>query len=225
MTYAFLFIMGLSVGSFLNVVIHRLPRGESVVRSRSYCPNCGKPLAWYDNIPVISFLILAGHCRNCRARISWRYPVVEMTSGLLWAGSWYGTQALALFWISVIFISLLLVAALTDLESGIIPDEITLGGAVAGLLASLLHPPLQQGITAFQSFLGSRTFLIKPKTWFKSRGFLRQARAPAWTISFSLCGGRYPDMMTTGVRQIFLMRSIASRPSIFGIKTSKKIRS
>lgn len=160
MTETFLFIIGLAMGSFLNVVIYRLPRNESLVRPRSHCTGCGKPLAWYDNIPVLSFLFLGGKCRSCRQKISWRYPAVELASGFLWYGAWQWSAGLPLFWISVIFGSFLLVETLTDIETGIIPDEVTLGGALTGLVASFLYPSLHQSPTALAALFKSGTGLL-----------------------------------------------------------------
>ena len=77
-------LFGLLIGSFLNVCIYRWPRDLSVVKPRSHCVACEKTIAWYDNIPVVSFVVLGGRCRSCQARISWRYPVVELATGLLW---------------------------------------------------------------------------------------------------------------------------------------------
>lgn len=153
----FIFLVGLVVGSFLNVCIYRLPRGESLVRPGSHCPSCQHPIAWFDNLPILSFFILRGHCRHCRERISFRYPLVELASGLVWYGSWQGSEGTPIFWIRVIFVSLLLVVSLTDLETGLIPDEGTLFGTVAGVAASLLYPELQKGAgdLLFQREMGS----------------------------------------------------------------------
>ena len=79
----FIFIFGLCVGSFLNVVIYRLPRGLGFVKGRSFCPHCKKKIKWFDNVPLISFILLKGRCRVCHSPISWRYPVVELTTALL----------------------------------------------------------------------------------------------------------------------------------------------
>ena len=145
MTHAAVFLMGLVVGSFLNVLIHRLPKDESILRPhRSYCPRCGHDIAWYDNIPVLSFILLGGKCRHCRERISWRYLFVELASGGLWLGSWIGSGGSSVFWVSVVFTSLLLVGLVTDFETGLIPDEITLGGSLVGLGASFFLPELHQ---------------------------------------------------------------------------------
>ena len=140
----FILVLGLAVGSFLNVAIHRLPHDQSVITPSSRCPKCEGPIAWYDNIPVLSFLILARRCRHCREKISIRYPAVELVSALIWYESWRTSGGSVAFLIPVLFISLLLVATVTDLETGLIPDEVTLGGIIAGLLASYFWPALHE---------------------------------------------------------------------------------
>jgi len=134
---AIAFLFGLLVGSFLNVVIHRIPRGESVVGGRSKCPACGGMIEWHDNIPLVSYAALGGKCRKCRAPISPRYPVVELLSGAA-AGVavWFlgvGAEALAAF----VFFALLLAVTLIDWKHRIIPDSLSLGGTAAGLALSL----------------------------------------------------------------------------------------
>jgi leader peptidase (prepilin peptidase)/N-methyltransferase len=128
-------VLGLLVGSFLNVVIHRLPRGESVVHPRSRCPACGAPIRARDNVPVLSWLWLRGRCRDCGAPISARYPAVEALTGLVfWAvAARYGVSlATPLYWL---FAAGLIAAALIDFDHQIIPDEISLGGLALGLVA------------------------------------------------------------------------------------------
>jgi len=137
-----IFILGLAVGSFLNVAIQRLPREESIVKPGSRCPKCLHPIAWYDNIPALSFMVLAGRCRYCKERISWRYPLVELASGIFWYAHWRMSPGSALFGVSVIFFSLLLVASVADFETGLIPDEVSLGGLVAGVGLSFFWPTL-----------------------------------------------------------------------------------
>ena len=83
----FVAVFGAMLGSFLNVCVWRLPRGESVILPASHCPGCGKPIAWYDNVPVLSYLALRGRCRHCGMRISFQYPLVELVVGCIWAGS------------------------------------------------------------------------------------------------------------------------------------------
>lgn len=134
-------VMGLLIGSFLNVCIYRLPRDQSVVMPASHCPTCDTPLRWYHNVPVVSWLALRGRCGWCRAPIHWRYPVVEALNGALYVlhGLMFEWDALLL--VRLAFASALLVLFFTDLDCRILPNEITVGGAVAGLLVALVLPP------------------------------------------------------------------------------------
>lgn len=127
-------LFGLVIGSFLNVCIVRLPADQSVVRPRSRCPRCGQPIAWYDNLPVASWLLLRGRCRSCANPISPLYPAVELATGLLWAWmAWrFGPGLAALE--GALFGTLLLGIAMTDAREYIIPDEFTIGGLVLGLV-------------------------------------------------------------------------------------------
>jgi len=133
-------VFGSLLGSFLNVCVYRLPRNESVVHPRSRCPKCGTMVAWYDNIPVISWLGLAGKCRTCRNPISIQYPIVELLVALAWAGSvgFLGPTAAALS--AALFITLLIGILLTDAQHYIIPDELSLGGLAAGLVLAFFTP-------------------------------------------------------------------------------------
>jgi leader peptidase (prepilin peptidase)/N-methyltransferase len=130
-------VFGAMLGSFLNVCVYRLPRSESVVRPRSRCPACGKPIAWYDNIPALSWLLLLGRCRSCKARISVQYPLVEVAVGLVWFGgvAQFGITVEALH--AAVFVTLLLGIALTDAQHYVIPDMFSLGGAAAGIAFAL----------------------------------------------------------------------------------------
>jgi leader peptidase (prepilin peptidase)/N-methyltransferase len=135
-------VFGLIIGSFLNVCIYRWPRDLSVVRPRSHCVTCDKTIAWYDNIPLLSFAILGGRCRYCRQPISWRYPAVELLTGALffyWVFS-YGLSAAS---VKLCIFSAIMVALLfCDLEQRILPDEFTIGGLVLGLgFAAFVKPP------------------------------------------------------------------------------------
>ncbi len=133
-------ILGAVLGSFLNVCIYRLPREESIIWPGSHCPHCRKPLAWYDNIPLLSYLILRGRCRYCKAPISWRYPVVELATVFL-AGALYMHFGLKpVYFIFLAFACALLVASFIDLEFQIIPDEISLPGILVGLASSPFNP-------------------------------------------------------------------------------------
>jgi leader peptidase (prepilin peptidase)/N-methyltransferase len=127
-------LLGLAVGSFLNVVIHRLPRDESVVSPSSHCPACGAPLRWFDNVPLLSYLLLRGRCRLCGAAISLRYPAIELVTGLLFAviALRHGADPMTPVWLA--FAAALVAAAAIDFDHRIIPDEISLGGLVVALL-------------------------------------------------------------------------------------------
>lgn len=131
-------LAGLVIGSFLNVCIHRLPKGESLVRPASRCPVCGAPISWYDNLPLVSFLLLRGRCRVCRGRIAWRYPLIELLTGVLFLLTvWrfgFGLRSIFL----LIFICSLIVITWIDLDHEIIPHAITLPGIPLGLIGSLV---------------------------------------------------------------------------------------
>lgn len=126
-------VFGAMLGSFLNVCVHRLPRNESVIHPRSRCPACGAAIAWYDNVPLVSWLVLRARCRRCAAPISVQYPLVELTAALIWAGSlaWLGMSPAALG--AGIFVTLLLGIALTDAQAYVIPDLFSIGGLGVGL--------------------------------------------------------------------------------------------
>ena len=130
-------LLGSLFGSFLNVCIVRLPLDQSVVRPRSRCPRCGSQIAWYDNVPVLSWLMLGGRCRGCRERISVQYPLVEALVAGLWAAAawWYGLTFDALT--AATFGTILLGIAVTDARHLLIPDEYTWGGLALGLLLAL----------------------------------------------------------------------------------------
>ncbi len=132
-------LFGLLIGSFLNVCIYRLPRDLSVVRPRSHCVGCGKTIAWYDNIPLLSFFLLRGRCRACGASIGWRYPVVELLTGVAFFGAFLLFKTPAAVKTSV-FSALLLELIFSDLEERILPDEFTLGGTLMGLILAAAFP-------------------------------------------------------------------------------------
>jgi len=140
----FIFILGSLIGSFLNVCIVRMPKEESVVVPRSHCVYCKKTIPWYDNIPLISFFLLKGKCRFCNTKISVRYVLVELLTAFSFLGfyRYFGLQAV--LWPYLVMLCGFIVATFVDIEHRIIPDEITVGGAVAGLLFSLLIPQLHQ---------------------------------------------------------------------------------
>ena len=148
---------GLAVGSFLNVVAARIPLRRSIVSPGSACMSCSTPLAWYDNVPLVSYVLLRGRCRHCGAAISWRYPAVEAAAGLLAAGC-----ALKFGWswefaIAALFCAVLVAISATDLERRIIPNRIVLPAAAVLLAAqTLLHPSVEwlaAGVGAGMFFL------------------------------------------------------------------------
>jgi leader peptidase (prepilin peptidase)/N-methyltransferase len=133
-------VFGLLIGSFLNVCIYRWTRDLSVVTPRSACPSCNAMIAWYDNIPVVSFLLLRGRCRNCSASIAWTYPAVEFLTAVsfVWFVSLQGVSLAALK--DCLFAALMIGLIFSDLDTRLLPDEFTVGGLVAGLGLSLLVP-------------------------------------------------------------------------------------
>ncbi len=163
-------VLGLMVGSFLNVVIHRLPRHESIVSPPSRCPSCGARVAPFDNVPVLSWVVLGGKCRSCRARISIRYPLVELANGILWvlvlraAPSW-GDAVTGAFLVS----SCLALLAI-DYDFQILPDGITLPGIAVGLalsFASVRRTPLEAALGAA---LGAGALFLLAFTYEKITG-------------------------------------------------------
>src|SRR5437773_303262 len=133
-------ILGLIIGSFLNVCIARIPRQESIVFPNSHCPQCGNPIRAYDNIPLLSYLLLLGKCRSCGQRISWQYPVVEALTALTFWATFvllgFSLKAIVL----LMFFSSIVILIFIDLNHRILPDVITLPGMLFGLLFSLLTP-------------------------------------------------------------------------------------
>jgi leader peptidase (prepilin peptidase)/N-methyltransferase len=165
------FLLGLVVGSFANVCIHRLPLGQSVVSPPSRCPACGTLIKAYDNLPVLGFMLLRGRCRSCRAAISWRYPAVEAANGLLWlALAWrHGPTLRSL--VEMTLVTALLVLSLIDLEHQILPDVITLPGVALGLAASFLPgSPLTPLASALAAAGGWLAFAAVAKAYQKARG-------------------------------------------------------
>lgn len=134
------FILGLITGSFMNVCIYRIPRNLSIIRPGSRCPVCNRPVKFFDNIPLLSFLILRGRCRSCGSRIHWRYPVVEFLNGLIWifAFNKFGQNPVSLPFL--LFASALVVITFIDLEHMIIPDSITIPGTFFGIAFSFILP-------------------------------------------------------------------------------------
>ena len=165
-----LFIFGLVIGSFLNVCIYRLPREESVVFPPSACPACKHNLRWTDLFPLFSYLLLRGKCRYCQASISWRYPLVELLTALMfvWAGAFFSGPLAILT--TLVFVSVLIIIFFADLENFIVPDEAIIVGSVVAIIsallnhsvfASLLGAAIGGGFFLFITLLGS--FVYKKK--------------------------------------------------------------
>jgi leader peptidase (prepilin peptidase) / N-methyltransferase len=155
------FVFGCMVGSFLNVCIHRMPRGESIVRPRSHCPHCRYSIPAYLNIPLLTWLWLGGQCANCKAPISPRYFFVELLTGVGFAACWikfghFNPLLAPVYWL---LLGGLIVATFIDFEHFIIPDEITIGGMVAGFVCSFLVPALHMNFPNFKRLGSSGTWL------------------------------------------------------------------
>ncbi|MGB3616220.1 MAG: prepilin peptidase [Elainellaceae cyanobacterium] len=150
------FLLGIAVGSFLNVVVYRLPKGKSALWPPSHCPRCRRPLTWRDNIPVLGWLILQGRCRYCDGRISPRYPIVELTTGLLFMlVAWRFDQPLAILGYCGLM-SWLLALSLIDLDTMRLPNALTQSGLIAGLMFSSGLGWIESGGVAPQQFVAQR---------------------------------------------------------------------
>jgi leader peptidase (prepilin peptidase) / N-methyltransferase len=158
-------LLGLTVGSFLNVIIARVPHGQSIVWPGSRCPKCGRSLAWYENVPVLSFIVLGGRCRSCRAPISIRYPLIEVLTALLFVAC---GQRFGMGWAllrALLMVGFLVPLTFIDLEHWVLPFSLTVPGAMAGLVSAvplgkavLLESVFGAGV-AFLFFLGLEILL------------------------------------------------------------------
>lgn len=162
-------IFGLLVGSFLNVCIYRLPRHESLLWPGSHCGSCGRALSWFENVPVVSWLLLRGRCRTCGAGISVMYPAVEISTSVLFAGGYlvYGLQPLLA--VRLLFACAMLVLFVIDLRHRILPNLVTLPGIVVGLVASTMLPPgLRDAVIGV--VVGGGTLLAISEGYYRLRG-------------------------------------------------------
>jgi len=163
-------LVGLVTGSYLNVVIHRLPRGESTVLPRSHCPWCGGVIRARDNLPVVSYLLLRGRCRRCGAPISWRYPALEALTALLFVAVverfGFTLEALA----GLVFGCLLLVLAAIDLDHFLLPDKLTLPGILLGLAAQFSLPRTSLLDALLGVAVGAGLLILVINFWFWIRG-------------------------------------------------------
>jgi len=144
---AFALVLGATVGSFVTVIAHRLPRGEGWVTGRSRCPSCETRIAAYDNVPVLSWLALRGRCRSCHTPISMRYPLAELALGLSFAGTYValGPQDLGALALGLAFCTVLVTITLTDLERRVIPNKVVLAGAIAAIAIAAVSEPSSLG--------------------------------------------------------------------------------
>lgn len=160
MAVVFCALFGLCVGSFLNVVIARIPAGRSIAHPGSACPLCGVAIRWYDNLPVLSYIMLGGRCRACHAPISWRYPVVELICGALFAAAYLrfgpGTQLVA----TLVLLSTLIAITGIDVDHQIIPDVLSIPGIALGLLASLAPGAIGLRDSVLGTLLGGGVFIV-----------------------------------------------------------------
>lgn len=163
-------LTGLIVGSYLNVLIHRIPRGKSTVLPRSSCPYCHGPILARDNLPVLSFLLLRGRCRHCRAPISWRYPLIEGLTSVLFVISFikYGLDPRLIH--ALVFCCLMLLLAAIDVEHLLLPDRITLPGILVGLTLQLWRP--QPGFldAVVGTLAGAGILILVINYWYWLRG-------------------------------------------------------
>lgn len=178
-------IVGLALGSFYNVCVHRYLTGQSVIRPGSHCPACGHVLSWWENIPVLSYILLRARCRSCKKAIHWRYPALELLSGFL---------ALLFAWkfgpglpwlVYMIFLGIFLVASFIDLEAYILPDILTYPAAVLALISPIILP-VDWGETLWGSLAGAGVFLAL------QQGYLR------WRKLDALGTGDIKLMLTLG---------------------------
>ena len=153
--------LGLVVGSFLNVCIHRLPEHQSVVKPRSHCPACGRTLRWLENVPAIAFVFLGGRCRTCRARISPVYPVIELVTPLVFVLQYVYLGWVPLLVIGLVFSSAMIVLLVIDLRHRILPDVITLPGIGIGVAASIVFEPGWKSALAGVAIGGGGLYLIR----------------------------------------------------------------
>lgn len=192
----FILIIGACIGSFLNVCIYRLPRGQSIVFPGSHCPNCKVPIRWYDNIPVLSWFILRGKCRDCKHPISFRYPLVELITAILFVIIW-NIFPISMAVATMIFISILVVVTFIDLDFLMIPDRLTIGGFLFAIIVSFLIPSIHEQASDNLFLVNSiRSGIVGLKGAFIGSGLL---------IWIAFLGETFMKEETVGVADIKLM--------------------
>lgn len=161
LVYFFAALLGLCVGSFLNVLVYRLPNGINIALPRSHCPKCKYTLKWYDNIPVVSYLILGGKCRSCRTRIPIRYTIVEIGNALLWVASvaMFWKQSIPMACINAVALSILLTMTCTDLEYLMVPDSLQIALGVLAIATLVLSATkVDTTVTWYSRAIGAAVF-------------------------------------------------------------------
>jgi leader peptidase (prepilin peptidase)/N-methyltransferase len=158
----FLFPTGLAFGSFATVLAHRMPRHENWVSGRSHCPGCGHEIAAYDNVPVLSWLLLRGRCRSCSAKISARYPLTELAMAVLFTATALilGTDDVTQLVLGLVFCAVLVVITLTDLEQRIIPNRVVAAGAIAGIAIAAVGDPSSLGERLIAAAVGGGVMFV-----------------------------------------------------------------
>lgn len=191
-------LFGLTIGSFLNVCSLRWPAEESVVSPPSHCPTCQEPVRWFDNVPVLSWIVLRGRCRGCKEGISIQYPLVELATGLMWAGVFFAHGATWESLRGAVFLTILFGIALSDARFFIIPDEFSIGGTVLGVALAFLPG----GIDRFPSMLGAAVgygvlwLVAVGGTWVIKR--LSPGRLEEAGVDQAMGGGDIKMMMMVG---------------------------
>jgi len=155
-----IFLIGLIFGSFANVCIYRLPKSKSIISPCSYCPKCNHPILWYDNIPLLSYIILGGKCRYCKGKISPRYFLVELLTGILFFLLYQKFHLQPIFFIYIVFVLSLIIVSFIDIDVFLIPDTIVLSGIILGLLCSGIFPDLFYEMGRKESFIYSLSGVI-----------------------------------------------------------------
>ncbi len=180
--FLLLFIVGLAIGSFLGALSYRYPRGMSIFKGRSLCPKCGDKIVWYDNIPILSFFLLGGRCRNCKKKISKRYPLIEISTALFFVLVYYFVGATFLLPYFLFLASLLLFIFVLDLEEQIIPDEVVFLGFIVTVILFIGIDSRDIFLRLFSGFLAS-LFLLLIHLVTKGRGM------GLGDVKFALLGG------------------------------------
>ncbi|MEJ2086511.1 MAG: prepilin peptidase [Acidobacteriota bacterium] len=168
--YLFAAAVGLIVGSYLNVLSHRIPVGQSTVLPRARCPYCGGAIRAMDNIPLLSFLLLGGRCRRCGAPISWRYPFVELVTSVLFVSALYKFGLQTGLISGLVFICLMVLLAAIDVEHFLLPDRITLPAILIGLVLQLWNDATQLTDAILGVLIGAGILILVINFWFWLRG-------------------------------------------------------